>query len=317
MNFELKLIKEDNTGYEYQFGQFSSGIMNGFGKYLKVKKDEASQIIECYEVGEFTNGKLNGLGKCIKDNKVIHNGFYKDGEVVNTGEYIKNLSSEDVSEIQFDGIKHVGKRYYQDKNNGYQVIICDKKIVYFISGPQIEKTSYTYYRFSYLKDGEEVGLSIEYLLDEQGNISKEKIEISLPEEGYDDSRILNVIFSNIYWNYHGLIYDKEVRIENGTTEIFKEIYNGEYGCVIYIPSSVTYLGPKIVKGKDNIFVEVYYEGTKEEWERIEKGKVEWVEVSGATWYYYGHDAMPSREFTDWVNGVWKLFIHCKDGDIKA
>lgn len=316
MDFELELIRDNNNGYEYQFGQFSSGLMNGFGKHLKVKKDEASQIIECYEVGEFKNGKLNGLGKCIKDNKLIHNGFYKDGEVINTDGFIKNLSSEDVSEIQFDGIKHLGKRYYQDKNNGYQVIICDKKIVYFINGPQIEKTSYTYYRFSYLKDGKEVGLSIEYLLDAQGKVSKDKVELYLPEERSDDNRILSTIFNNIYWNYHGLIYDKTIKIKNGTTKVTDVIYKGKCGCVIYIPSSVTHLGPEIVKGNDNIFVQVYYDGTMEEWEKIEKGKVEWVMIDGATWYYYGHDAMPSKEFTDWVSGVWKVFIHCKNGDIK-
>ena len=313
MEYKLELIKDDSSGYSYRFGQFFDGQLNGIGKYVVTKNEESSIYFEHYEVGEFKNGKLNGIAKLIENNKVVHIGLFENGEPLNTLDYIKNISSEDVNEFEYQNIKYVGKRYFQNKEEGYQIVICHKKIVHFISGPTIQKSDQTYYHFAYLSNGKEEGLSIDFLLDEKGNISEERFFINFKNENYCDSEMITKIINSNIWNFRGLIYDKEIRINEGQERVTGEIYNGEYGCTIYIPSSITYLGPKIVKGKGNNFVQVYYDGTKEEWEKIEKGKVEWEEVSGATWYYYGHDAMPERIIKDWVSDVWKVFVHCKDG----
>lgn len=321
MKYQLVLIKEDENGYAYRFGELDNGKLNGLGKYVSAKKintNSPQTLISFihYAFGEFKDDELNGLGELSGNDIDTHIGLFINGKPIKTEEYIKDLSCEDASSERFDNYEYVeGKHYFKDPREGYHITIFNKiKVHYIVSGVVVEDSPYTLYHFAHFHDGHEVGLSIDLLLDKDGSINKKEYRLYLQEDNSEDEYLITQAFKNSLWNHHGLVYKNEIRIQEGTTRITNALYKDKYGLTIYLPHSVTYLGPSIVEG-DNILVQVYYDGTIEEWNKIQKGKTFTVMVDEGTWYYYHHEPMRSEEYIDWIRGAWKVFIHCKDGDI--
>ena len=319
MDYKLILTKDNAEGFEYRFGKFKDGKLNGVGKKVSASIRNSSVFLDYYAMGEFQDDELNGIGELTKDSRYVHVGMFKNGEPIAVDEYIKGLSSREVSAVEFDNSKYSGKEYYSDPMEGYHVIICDKVLVHYISeGPKEEDSPYSYYRFMYLHEGKEVGLSISFLLGNKDNaIFKKTIGLRLPEEtSTDQYLLLENVLRKYSWNFRGLIYSKEVKVEEGTQRVTETIYAGKDGVTIYLPKGIEYLGPSIVKGMEYIFVNVYFDGTIDEWNKIKKGKTEMCVIDEPTWYYYHHDSIPTEEFIDWASGAWKVFVHCLDGDIE-
>lgn len=281
--------------------------LNGMGKDITVNGGTTTVVI-----GTFKEGRLNGIGAKIVNGVCVESGLYQDGKLIDAEAFKKNAKKTIVPETEKYGRKYVDSVLYYHEGeegnvSGYTLLVCDTMVVHFIGGNQRVKGERSCLRYAEFKGNEPIGLmafenyakgegaSHDYLFDK-----------------YDD-RLL------AFWNVDvekRLFMWKAIRVEEGTKSLPKGFLNAGESIVLYLPRSIEKLEDGAVSGKKPYYMEVFYEGTKEEWEKIEKGRYETYEYEDFYGYYYHNSERycVSRRYFDWVRNAPLVVIHCLDGD---
>ena len=101
-------------------------------------------------------------------------------------------------------------------------------------------------------------------------------------------------------------------VEEGTEEIQHNTYAGNKDVVLHIPLSVRKIAEASINPRRTNEVEVFYAGTKKDWEDISKGHYEsWCEED----YHRIGMGVSRTIFEDWAVHNRAITIHCLDGDI--
>ena len=103
-----------------------------------------------------------------------------------------------------------------------------------------------------------------------------------------------------------------IYIEEGTVEIKQNTYRGLKDVIIHIPNSVLKIAEQAINPRRKNYVEVFYNGTKDDWSGIKKGyREDWCEED----LHRIGMGVSHTIFVDWAVNNYKITIHCLDGDI--
>ena len=109
-------------------------------------------------------------------------------------------------------------------------------------------------------------------------------------------------------------------VSQGVEVIEPNAFKAEENATIHLPKSVKEIANDAFTAVNpDIVIEVFYEGTMEEWKKVKKGliRIRYVE----DWYgYYYHNTDRYEEIQDYFSWITNcktpVMIHCADGDIK-
>lgn len=111
------------------------------------------------------------------------------------------------------------------------------------------------------------------------------------------------------------------KIADGTERFSADTIDGTNSSEveIHIPKSVNAMLLITVKGNDDLPITVYYDGNKEEWLKIRKGKLD-VKIIRHDWYgYYNHNCEGESErkekYNNWILNRDGIKVVCRDGEI--
>ena len=321
---EIKLLRDEAKhrnpdDYAYELGHFVDGALEGVGCREDATCTGGAKANRS-EFGLFHNGLLDGPG-VIEDSKHGFTiGYFEHGKIVNP-EDLQGFEVESMKDIDFEANHHYlvtgVKRYTKKTEDGtIEMVFGTFSHIrqYFMSGPKIEPLNYPFpYAHLTLKDGDEEIFSIATRVNNMGTSFvgiKTKDGFCTRSTPYD-VRVCS------FRKYHF----EDVRVRQGTETIDKVIYKGYYSVRLFLPRSVKRIIPDAISEADHFlrFVEVFYDGTKEEWEKIIKDDT--ITETTEDWYgYYYHNS--ERYETHTVHSVFPkmckiLAVHCADGDIEG
>ena len=277
MKRKLKIISDvSNYEYQYEYGYFKDDLLTNLSR----RERRLNQDI-LKEVGEFKEGQLNGIGYKANVKGIFEFGLYKDGNLLSYEDAIKDLKIANAKDFKLGELSFGDVSIYY--NDSMSIIKGDNSLLYIM-----------------VKDHKYYGLGI-------GEVNNQK------EQLYFDP---NEDYLLVNWRFRSL--SKTVRIREGVVNL-KKIYGGKNDVIIYIPKTVKKIADNAVFNSDyfeKIKVEVYYDGTIEEWKQIEKGRTETKTVED--WYgYYYHNSDRYETYNQhysWRDKTEIPIIHCTDGD---
>lgn len=306
--------KKDDNNYHYIAGEIENDVLNGYGREC-IKEGK----IEYNYVGKFKNGKLNGIGAIYLDDKLLEFGFYEDGKLIDIEEYKNKTNRVQVEDFRyynkkFKNIYAYGECYDFNNAEGYVYIESDETIeIGFYYEEKLVKGNRCIKQFYNYKDNKPYDLRLTYYEDKKEH--KEIVNLYL----YQDDVFLQALLEGRRFNYHKLIFD-EIKIEEGTKILTTHSINIKGSVIIHLPHSIETLEKEVFNYETFCYyVEVYYDGTKEEWNKIKKGgtKIEERSLGGTSYYYHGDDSYYLEEVeVSWAYMSDIVVVHCKDGDIK-
>ncbi len=286
----------------------TDGKLNGPGKDVTVSGDRTTVII-----GTFKDGILNGIGAKIENDICVESGLYKDGVLIGAEAFKLGAKKTVVRSAEKYGYKYVKcDLYYHDGEegniNGYTLLVCDKMVRHFISGNEIVQGERSCLVFAEYKDNEPIKL-IAFENFEKGKGVTHDYYINYP---FDETLpFWNKEFARRFFEW------KTVNVDMGTESLPKGFINAQENVILHLPHSIKKLDDAVVSSKQDYYLEVFYEGTKEEWEQIEKGRYEYGVTEDFYGYYYHNSEryVPRRDYFDWAKKAVFIVIHCLDGDI--
>lgn len=297
---EIKyLVVKENGEDDYIFiaGEIENNKLNGWG-IEEVTTPEGTKKTS----GRFIDGKLDGIGvvKSIKNGyeTLLEYGIYQNGKHIDDKEFMDMATTQRVMETldKFNFNYNKVLKYYlpneENKIEGPCLLYSDLDYV---------DTIFKEYR--YVSNGLIEGFSFNILF---YKTSKPRYYFSVYEK--------NKLFFEMLdrdWGYKAT-QKEEIFIKEGAEVIKKNTYKGDKSVVIHIPSSVHTIEEHAINPKKTNYVEVFYDGTKSDWDRINKGYREsWCEDD----YTRIGMGVSRTIFVDWAVDNIKITIHCQDGDI--
>ena len=321
--FEIKLIRDEikrgsPNNYSFEAGHFKDDALEGVG--LKEESHfSGGKVIIQSEFGLFRGGLLEGPG-FIGDSrhKVSVIGYFEKGKLVNP-EDLQGFSIESIEDIHLDTYRHFivtgVKRYVKKAEYGTIEMVFGQHthlVRDTFGGPVTEPLKYPfpYVRLALWDEKEEV-FSVLTTMNDMGN---DYLKIST-NNGLAE-RTSPYLDSLCRFRKYVL---EDVRVAKGTQSIDGTIYSGPYSVRLFLPRSVKKINPNALAEAEHFvrLVEVFYDGTKEEWGKIVKDGSR--SVTTEDWYgYYYHNA--ERYSTYDVHSTFPetgkiIAVHCVDGDI--
>lgn len=286
----------------------TDGKLDGYAKDITVSGDHTHVVL-----GQFKDGLLNGIGVKLENGVCIESGLYEDGRLVDIEAFKASAKKTIVEKTEKYGITYVDSElFYQGESEkgkeGYALLVCDKLVRYFITGEQVIKGERSCLSFMEYKNGEQVGI-IAFI-----NHSKEKGTTYDYYVDYSD-RLTGIIANK---DVHPRFFEwKNRKVKEGTTVLKKGYMRAKSSIVLHLPSSIEQLEDSVIASKEKYYLEVYYEGSQEEWNNIEKGRYEDGVTEDFYGYYYHNSEryVPTRNHYDWAKNAEVIIIHCSDGDI--
>ncbi|MCR4910910.1 MAG: hypothetical protein K5925_00040 [Bacilli bacterium] len=305
LKYQFKLLSETADSYHFEVGAFKDGKLEGLGKIEYFNNDKKHSF-----VGFFSNGELNGLGVHLVDDDIVEYGVYDNGQLVDLNDFLAGASFNEIVELNFDKTNYKNVREY--RKEGISVVFFEKVEAYsFMESKTVIADSkrkvihfvHEDWPCFYIDIVSEKGYNSPFKFFYFGDIEKEFEEML--SKG---------------WNHH-ILMPIEIKIIEGKEEILENLYSGDHSVKLYLPRSIKKLGPNIITPEYNrdhkVLVEVFYQGTKEEWNAIIKGET--VTHEREDWYgYYYHNTERYEkwdEYIPWVTNYKKLTIHCSDSEI--
>lgn len=276
MKRKLKIISDvSNYEYQYEYGYFKDDLLTNLSR-----REKRINLDILKEVGVFKKGLLNGVGYKANFKDIFEFGLYKDGNLLSFEEAIKGKKSVNIKDFKLGDFSFGDAWVYY--NDSMSIVKGDNSILYIM-----------------VKDKKYCGLGI--------------AEINNQKELFYFDPVDSCVLVN--WRFRSIA--KTVRIRKGTVNL-KEIYGGKYDVNIYIPNTVKKIADHVVYNSDyfeKIKVDVYYDGTMEEWNNIERGR--WETKTTEDWYGYYYHNTDRYETYDmyipWFNKTELPVIHCLDG----
>ncbi|MCR5348029.1 MAG: hypothetical protein K6E59_00235 [Bacilli bacterium] len=322
--FEIHLLRDeapagDPDTYEYELGFFEDGLLEGVGRKARSAKTDKGVKSFC-EFGLFHKGMLHGPGlREGSKGEPTYIGFFDHGEIVSPGSVsgmdVKPLEDFTVREGNETYAVTMAKQYRMHTKYGEIKMVFGTysgTLVHFISGPQVHplRNPHPYVQI-HLKKGEKELLSIvmDHHLDGGPYVKT--------HDAYGFNEVIWVGSDVPFRRFHF----EDVTVPQGKTSINGTLYDGFYSVRLYLPKSVQKINPYAITEpkKWMRFVEIFYEGTKEEWGKIDKEKT--YSESHEDWYgsyYHGSDRYVGGEKTDTFPAKCSLIaVHCSDGDIEG
>lgn len=276
MKRKLKIISDvSNYEYQYEYGYFKDDLLTNLSR-----REKRINLDILKEVGVFKKGLLNGVGYKANFKGIYEFGLYKNGNLLSFDEAIKGKKSVNIKDFKLGDFSFGDAWVYY--NDSMSIAKGDNSLLYIM-----------------VKDKKYCGLGI--------------AEINNQKELFYFDPIDSCVLVN--WRFRSIA--KTVRIRKGTVNL-KEIYGGKYDVNIYIPNTVKKIADHAVYNSDyfeKIKVDVYYDGTMEEWNNIERGR--WETKTTEDWYGYYYHNTDRYETYDmyipWFNKTELPIIHCLDG----
>ena len=297
--------------YHVLIGNIVDNKLEGYGKEIIQNGEEQRMTF-----GEFKNGVLNGLAVKFINNNCVEAGLYIDNKYIDVEEFKKDANQKMIGEANRMGYDYANCVLYyhgDDPNNlnGYALLACEEMVVHFITGKQYVKGERSCYQFIKYENNQEVGFST--------------YKCFVKDKGYYFNHFIyekkNVYLELITDNRHGseLFEWEKVEVSEGVTKLSSQFHKANSSVILYLPKSIKTLKNDVIYSKNDYLLEVYYSGTKEEWNHIEKGIKETYGTED--WYgYYYHNSERygvSQRFKDWAKNAIHILIHCSDGDIET
>ncbi len=321
--FEIKLIRDGikrgrPDDYSFEAGHFKDDALEGVGLKEESHSSGGKVIIQS-EFGLFHDGLLEGPG-FIGDSrhKVSMIGYFEKGKLVNP-EDLQGFSIESIEDIHLDTYRHfivTGVKRYVKKTEYGTIEMVFGQHTHLVSntfgGPVTEPLKYPfpYVRLA-LRDEKEEVFSVLTTMNDMGN---SYLKISTNNDLAErDSPYLDPLC-----RFRKYVFE-DVRVAKGRQSIDETIYSGPYSVRLFLPHSVKKIIPRALSEAKHFvrLVEVFYDGTKEEWEKIIKDDSR--SVTTEDWYgYYYHNAerYSSYDVYSTFPEMGKLIaVHCVDGDI--
>ena len=309
--FPKAIIQERTSAltYKAKIGEITDGKLMGYGKILSVNEGHTEALL-----GRFENDLLEGVGVSFSGKSISGMGLYAKGKPININEFLAKANKKIIPELKNHNYTFVDAILYYlgndpEKINGPTILLADEVIVYFISGNKREKGQVRLARLEEYENGKPVGLFVEEFIDKDGRAQHSF-------EHHIDSRPLSILFDRVDADAREFEW-KEMTINDGVKAIKSGSLTLNTSVILHLPKSVAKLEDKVFNSGGPFFVEVFYDGTIEEWKAIEKGKEE--TVTEEDWYgYYYHNAERYSTYTKtipWSEGADFVLIHCSDGDL--
>ena len=305
----LFIYKNSDKDYHLIVGERIEGDkLNGYGKDIRVEGDDSVIF-----VGKFKEGELDGIGAKIKNGVAVESGLYRNGTLVSIEEFKNGAKMKIIKESEKYGHKYRDCELYyhegdKDHISGYALLVCEKTIVHFISGNQIVKGDRSCLAFGEYKDNKEIGLKAFI------NYSKDKgVTYDYFYDRYDRAF---AVFVNK--DHEARLFDWEkVEVAEGVETLEKGFLKPSKSTILYLPHSVKKICDSAVFSKENYYLEVFYDGSLEDWEKIEKGREEWGTREDFYGYYYHNSEryVPEKNYYNWARNTEFIAIHCNDGEL--
>lgn len=307
---EIKhLLLKDNGKNDHVFiaGEIKNNQLNGWG-LEEVATPEGTK--KTY--GHFVDGKLDDVGviESIDRSKgvsIVEYGFYMHGEHIDDEAFMKMAKEEKVMEtiakfnLDFTNVSKYFLAREDDKSSGLRLVYSHQTRQY--GNTDNDYKNHVFKEYQCISRGKVVGFSFSIML-------HPKYQTRYRFTSFEENQLFYEMLDDD-WGYTST-QSKEIFIQEGTEVIKRNTFTGTENVVIHIPSSVTTIEEQAINPKKKHYVEVYYDGTKEEWERIKKGHCEsWCEDDP---YRVGMGTSHTIR-VDWAVHNHKITIHCLDGDI--
>ena len=307
---EIKyLVIQDNGVNDYIFiaGEIENNKLNGWG-LEEVATTEG--IRKTY--GRFVDGKLDGVG--VK--KIVNNGgdeileeygFYKNGKHIDDEEFMSMAEEQRIMEtlrklnLEFVNASKFYLNKKEEKIDGPCLIYSHETHRY--GNTDNDYKNHVLKEYRYVSNGIIEGFSFNITLHPT---YQTRYFFTVFEK---NEQFFEMLYSD--WGYMATQKD-EIFVDEGKEEIERNTYKGGKSLIIHIPNSVHKIADRAISPKRTHYLEVFYNGTKDEWDRIEKGyREDWCEEDT---HRIGM-GVSRTVFIDWAVNNFKITIHCLDGDI--
>ena len=297
--FQFRLLYErGEDDFSFQAGYFENDLLNGPGRETIVSPDEKGYMKKSItRRGFFKDGKLHGLGFINELGKDLVFGFFENGELVPLEEWKRRFTP--VQHYYRDARETNPTQYYGEMLDGRfvgkGVFLCNevsRDLAYYFQTPSNGEKGPSFFVRKF-----------------NSVISENWFDI---EEGIEEQ------LDDITYNFRAE-RKKVIHIKEGTEMIQKGFYSSSESLELYIPRSVKRIEHSSIgsaRRYRDINVDVFYSGTKEEWEAIDRGDYEMRTEEDWYGYYYHNSERYStyRAYLCWFYGVKndKVTIHCLD-----
>ena len=277
------------------------------GKDVTVKGKDVTMLI-----GTFKDGKLNGIGAKIENGVCVEAGLYEDGTLVDDEVFKAGAKMTVIPKTEKYGRTYFDSELYfhegKKKNvSGYTLLCCETLGQFFISEVKRIKGEQSCYVYAKYENNEPVGM----IAFKNWNKQKGTGYDYLAPRNDDEDFLWNQDADRRFFEW------KAKKVPAGTTELAKGYLTTDENVTLYLPRSLQKMADGAVSSPKHYYMEVFYEGTKEEWDQMEKGRRESYTYEDFYGYYYHNSEryVQSYRFLDWAKNATAILVHCLNGDI--
>ena len=287
----------------FRAGHFQNGLLNGPGRESERVSDPNGLfgIRMTTRIGMYKDGLLDGVGIVNVDNEETF-GFFEKGVMSPLEEWTSRYPNP--SQVN-----------YKDQQNG-DVNPC----LYYGESDESKKATHGVFlchevsrELAYYFDKDEATKSF-FFIRKFNSVVSYNFFGDVPDD-------MKSPLEYVYYNFRASKV-KDVKAKQGTKILPKGFCRSNESLRIHFPASLEKIEPSAVFSRDRFYeikLEVFFEGTMEQWRAIEKGEDYYETVEDWYGYYYHNSSRYDtvKKHKPWFFGVenGKVIVHCQDGDL--